>query len=78
MERDMKALTYSSNRYSELNEARRELWAARGMIGAANKNPERYGKAFWFGQMNRARANLRKVAYKVRAELADQQARAGK
>lgn len=63
----MKPLDYSSNPYSELNEARRAFWIAKDMISAANKNPELYDRAFWFGQMNRHRNTLRKIANDIRA-----------
>jgi len=74
----MKPLNYSSDPYSDLNEARRALWSAKDMLGAANASSDRYSKSFWMGRINTYRADLRKISHRVRAELADRQARAGK
>lgn len=74
----MKALQYSTDRYSDLNHARRALWCAKDMLGAANAQPHLYSKSFWMGRINEARSELRKIAHQVRAELAGRQARAGK
>ena len=73
----MKTLTYSTSKYSELNSARRDLWVCKDLLGASNTTPE-ISRSYWMGELNRSRANLRKVARKVRAQLAEQQARAGK
>ena len=63
----METLTYSSDRYSELNEARRALWSAKNMLGHANAEPHLYDKSLWMGQINVHRAQLRQVAYRMRA-----------
>ncbi len=66
----MELLTYTTNNVSPLNEARRQLWSSKYMLGMANKHPGQYaGKGFWMGQINRDRAALRKVAHELRAKL---------
>lgn len=64
----MELLKYSSDPLSELNRARRSLWAAKHMLGEANKAPASYNKGFWMGQINRRRNELRNLAHKMRAE----------
>ncbi len=63
----MIGIHYSSNPHSKLNRARRALWAARYMLGAANQEPHRYSKSLWMGVLNRNRAELRKVVRDMRA-----------
>lgn len=64
----MELLTYSTDPCSELNSARRSLWAAKHMLGESNKAPASYNKGFWMGQINRRRNELRKLAHKMRAK----------
>lgn len=65
----MKQLTYSSNQFNELNVARRTLWTCRLMLSEANKRNDTEGKRLWFGAMNRDRAELRKVAKRIRQSM---------
>lgn len=63
----MLGIHYSSNPHSKLNLARRGLWAAKHMLGAANQEPQRYSKSLWMGILNQRRAELRKLASEMRA-----------
>lgn len=65
----MELLTYSSNEDSPLNEARRQYWSDRYMLGLATSEPDRYDVKFWLGQQSPSRSNLAKVARELRAKL---------
>jgi len=67
----METLTYSSNQYSQLNDARRQLWSSKYMLGMENQYPGEFaGKSFWMTSINRDRATLRAVAKRYKARLA--------
>ena len=67
----MELLTYSSNENSQINNARRNYWVSRHMLGQCNTHP--FSRSMWMGAVNRDRAALRKLAHKIRAKLPAQE-----
>lgn len=62
-------LKYSSSETNNINNARRNLWVSRYMLGEANRNPEEFDKSLWLTVINRERHQLRRIAKALRAKL---------